>query len=136
MIGGHVLSELKIGDMIETTYNSGTYLGKVIEFRGNFILTETFAVLKHPMQGDLHQRGAVEGVAFHERKALAHGEKFNARKRMSKLYSGEIPEYAASLKASVQAYKAELESEETLFNQKSLEKIQDLEKDFYHKIYS
>src|SRR5699024_5047572 len=81
-------------------------------------------------------RGQVEGVAFHERKALAYQEKMNARKRMTKHYDGEVPDYAESLKEAVEQYKQVLQTEDTPFNQKSLEKIADLEKHYNHKIYN
>lgn len=136
MIGGDYLATLAVGDIVETKYNSGTYIGEIIQDKGNFALVKILAVVTHPMQGDLHQRGQVEGVAFHERKALAYQEKMNARKRMTKQFEGEVPDYATSLKKAVNHYKTALQSEDTAFNQKSLEKISDLEKHFYHKIYN
>jgi|SRR5690625_2817236 len=129
------MSDIKIEDIVEATYNSGTYIGKVIEDRGNFFLVKILAVKQHPMQGDLHNRGKVENVAFHERKALAYREKANIRKRTTKPYLGDIPNYSASLKEAVQTFKEQLLLEKTPFNQKSLEKIQLLEKHYYHKIY-
>lgn len=123
------------GDIVQTSYNSGTYVGEVIENKGNFLLVQVLAVLTHPMQGDLHNRGQVEGVAFHERKALAWREKMNTRKRQTSLYEKTIPDYAASLQQAVENYKMELRAEDTPFHQKSLEKIADLEKHYYHKIY-
>jgi|SRR5690625_1238597 len=125
-----------IGDIVKTSYNSGTYVGKVIEDRRNFLLVEVLAVLEHPAQGDLHQRGQVEGVAFHERKALAYKEKFNARKRMTEKYDDEVPDYAQSLKTAVETLKRQLEAEESEFNKLSLARINDLEKDFYNKIFN
>jgi len=125
-----------IGDIVKASYNSGTYVGKVIEDRRNFLLVEVLAVLEHPDQGDLHQRGQVEGVAFHERKALAYKEKFNARKRMTEKYDDEVPDYAQSLKTAVETLKRQLEAEESEFNKLSLARINDLEKDFYNKIFN
>lgn len=129
------MAELQIGDMVETSYNSGTYIGKIIDDKRNFWLVEILAVLKHPMQGDLHHRGQVEGVAFHERKALAHQEKANVRKRDTIPYNAEVPSYAESLKRAVEEMKSELQKEDTPFNKLSLEKIADLEKYYYNKIY-
>lgn len=129
------MDTIQVGDIVETSYNSGIYVGEVLQDKRNFLLIKVLAVLKHPTQGDLHKRGQVEGVAFHERKALAFGEKTNARKMHTTLYTGEIPPYAASLKQSVIDIKEELKSENTVFNQLSLERIASLEKDFYEKIY-
>lgn len=126
---------LQIGEMVKTSYNSGEYIGKIIDDKRNFWLVEILAVVTHPTQGDLHQRGEVEGVAFHERKALAFREKTNARKRDTVKYDGAVPNYAQSLKQAVTKIKTELKKEDTPFNQLSLEKITDLETYFYNKIY-
>lgn len=129
------MEEIKIGYMVKSSYNSGTYIGEVMEDKQNFLLVKVLAVVTHPTQGDLHQRGQVEGVAFHERKALAHQEKFNARKRMTEPYNGDVPNYASSLKQSVDDIKSILKQEDTAFNTLSLARIADLETHFYHKIY-
>lgn len=127
---------IEINDYVKTRYNSGTYLAKVVEFRGNFILVETLAVLEHPQQGDLHNRGTVDGVAFHERKAMAFREKFNARKRGTDKYEGDIPHYTDSLKDAVEKLKEKLHAEDTPFNKLSLARIADLEEHFYNKIFN
>lgn len=124
-----------VGHTVLADYNSGTYIGKVIEERGNFLLIEVLAVKKHPDQGDLHNPGQVEGVAFLERKALAYREKMNARKRFVKPYDGEIPIYVESLKEAVESLKEQLEKDDTLFNQASLQKINQLEEHYYNKLF-
>lgn len=124
-----------MGDLVEASYNSGVYIGEVMEDRRNFFLVKVLAVSKHPEQGDLHKPKQVAGVAFHERKALAYQEKMNAPKRKVKLYHGDVPNYQESLKSAVEQLKTELSQEDTDFNRASLLKIQDLEKHFYHKIY-
>src|SRR5699024_481373 len=129
------MTDININDLVETSYNSGRYIGRVIEDRGNFFLIEVLAVTRHPQQGDLHNRGQVEGVAFHERKALAYREKTNARKRTSTKYTGEIPEYSESPKQAVEQMKEQLNEKNTPFNEASLQKLADLEEHFYHKIY-
>lgn len=126
---------VNIGDIVEASYNSGVYIGKVLEDRRNFYLVEVLAVQKHPTQGDLHHPGQVENVNFHERKALAHHEKMNARKRTIKSYYGKIPNYSKSLRKAVDELKTQLTTTDTLYNQKAIEKINDLEKYYYHKIY-
>jgi kinase-associated protein B len=129
------MTKIAIGDIVETNYNSGTYIAEVLEDKGNFALVKILAVLTHPMQGDLHQRGQVEGVAFHERKALAYEEKMNARKRQTIAFEGEVPDYATSLKEAVETYKQVLQQVDSPFNKMSLEKIADLEEHYYYKIY-
>lgn len=130
------MNQIQIGDIVKTDYNSGTYIGEVLEDKQNFVLVKVLAVVTHPTQGDLHNPGQVEGVAFHERKALAYQEKFNARKRMTKPYDGEVPDYATSLKQAVEEIKTSLQKEDTAFNNLSLERIADLENHFYNKIFS
>lgn len=129
------MSEVNIGDIVQAPYNSGTYIGKAIEDRRNFFLVEVLAVLEHPDQGDLHHPGQVDGIAFHERKALAFREKANVRKRQVKKHSGEVPDYNDSLKKAVDKMKSELSNEDTVFNRLSLEKLTDLEEHFYNKIF-
>ena len=130
------MGEIQIGDIVKATYNSCVYIGEVLEDKQNFFLVKVLAVVEHPTQGDLHHRGQVDGVAFHERKALAYGEKTNVRKRFLEKYEGDIPDYVESLKQAVTNIKNELQKEDTEFNRLSLEKIQDLEKHFYNKIFN
>src|SRR5690625_3595896 len=129
------MEQVKIGDIVKTSYNSGIYIGEVLEDKQNFLLVKVLAVLVHPTQGDLHQRGQVEGVAFHERKALAYTEKMNARKRDTTRYDNIVPNYVQSLKQALENMKQELLKEENAFNRLSLEKLSDLEKHFYNKIF-
>ena len=129
------MSMIAIGDIVETSYNSGTYIGEVLEDKGNFLLVKVLAVVEHPTQGDLHNRGQVEGVAFHERKALAFQEKANVRKRQTVKYEGAVPDYVASLKTAVEQKKQALQAEDTPFNRLSLDRINDLEEHFYNKIF-
>src|SRR5699024_10807961 len=117
--GGINVSLIEVGDTVKATYNSGVYIGKVIEDRRNFLLVEVQAVVKHPAQGDLHKPNQVEGVAFHERKALAHREKMNARKRDIVPYEGDIPNYEESLERAIHEFKTELEKENSDFNKAS-----------------
>lgn len=124
-----------IGDHVKAHYNSGTYLGKVIEDRKNRYLVEVLAVYKHPIQGDLHSPKQVDGVAFHERKALSYREKMNAKPAAMFIYEEEIPRYADSLKIAVENLREQLQKEDTEYNEKALEKIADLEEHYYLKIY-
>lgn len=130
------MQTIHIGDIVKARYNSGTYIGEVMEDKRNFFLVKVLAVIEHPTQGDLHKRGKVEGVAFHERKALAFEEKMNAPKRQTEPFDGNIPEYAQSLKNAVEELKQQLQEEGTEFGKLSLSRIQDLEKHYYHKIYN
>ncbi|MDY0393159.1 sporulation phosphorelay system protein KapB [Virgibacillus halophilus] len=74
------MKEFDIGETVRAHYNSGTYIGKIKEDRGERMLVEVLAVDKHPLQGDIHNYNQIEGVFFHERKALALHEKANIKK--------------------------------------------------------
>lgn len=129
------MKEFAIGEIVRAHYNSGTYIGEIIEDRGNRFLVEVLAVVKHPVQGDLHSPKQVEGVAFHERKALSYKEKINAKKPATFKYDEEVPDYADSLKTAVNNIREKLEEENSDYSRKALEKIDDLEKHYYNKIY-
>lgn len=125
------MNEVKIGEHVLAVYNSGTYIGEVLEDRGNYILVEVLAVLEHPTQGDLHKPGQVEGAVFHERKALSFKEKMNVRKRKIKPYEGQIPAYAPSLKQAYEKLKRTLHSEDTPYHSLALDKLEQLNEHYY-----
>lgn len=129
------MAEVNIGEIVKAHYNSGSYIGKVIEDRGNHYLIEVLAVLKHPLQGDLHNMGKVENVFFHERKALFFREKMNVKKPAVHLYQEEIPAYGESLKKALEVYREKLLSENSTYNQKALETLNNLEENYYKKKY-
>jgi len=130
-----LLGDVVVGDIVKAHYHSGTYAGKVIEDRGANYLIEVLAVLKHPLQGDLHHYGKVEGVFFHERKALAPHEKMNVKKPAVHRFEGEIPSYAYSLAKSVDEYRTKLSTEDNEFNKYALQKLRNLEANYYKKFY-
>ncbi|WP_010532295.1 kinase-associated lipoprotein B [Lentibacillus jeotgali] len=126
---------VSVGDIVEVKYNSGKYIGEVLEDRGERYLVKVHAVLKHPTQGDLHNPGETEGVFFQERKALAHYEKMNVVKSAVKSYDGEPPDYHTSLQEAVTKIKEKLSQKDTAFNRQSLKQIEDLEQNTYTKSY-
>lgn len=127
------MKNFSVGDTVLVEYNSGKYICEYEEDRGNFSLVKVLAVVKHPEQGDLHNPGQVDGVAFFERKALAHTERINARNRMIRPYSGDVPNYNESLEEAFKQLKSELSKEDTPFNRVSLQRLQDLKEHFYQK---
>lgn len=126
---------ISVGDIVRAHYNSGKYIGEVIEDRDDRFLIKVLAVQKHPMQGDLHNPGQVNGVFFHERKALAHYEKMNVAKPAVHPYDEEVPEYSDSLHAAIKKLKQKLALKDTEFNQKALERLEGLEEKHYTKSY-
>lgn len=130
------MTTIQLKDLVEAHYNSGIYVGKFIEDRRNFKLIEVLAVLQHPQQGDLHKPGQVEGVAFFDRKALAYKELVNVQRRKVKPYFGDIPNYDQSLHKAYFELVETLSKENTLFNKVSLQRLADLKKHYYHKIFA
>src|SRR5699024_8439264 len=96
---------------------------------------EVLAVEKHPLQGDIHNPGKVDGVFFHERKALARHEKMNVKKPAVKPYSEPIPDYAESLQQAVSRLREKLQEDDSDFNQAALKCLDNLEAKTYKKVY-
>lgn len=128
------MEKINVGDIVEAHYNSGIYIGEMVEDRRNFLLIKILAVKKHPEQGDLHKPGQVDGIAFFERKALAQNELANVQRRKVFPYSGEVPDYNASLKEAIEDFRKKLLEEDTPFNKASLQRLEDLEVHYYDKI--
>lgn len=129
------MAEVEVGQSVKAHATSGTYAGKVIEDRGDRYLVEVLAVLKHPLQGDLHNLNQTEEVFFHERKALAHHEKANIKKAAVHPYEEEIPEYVASLKEAVEVYREKLKKESSAYHEQALKTLDRLEDEVYRKLY-
>ncbi|HEY4602214.1 MAG TPA: kinase-associated lipoprotein B [Cerasibacillus sp.] len=129
------MASFQTGDFVRAHYNSGTYIGKIVEDRGDRYLIEVLAVHKHPMQGDIHNPFQVDDVFFHERKALAYREKANIKKPAVHAFSEEVPNYGESLKQAVKMIKEKLMKEDTAYNKKALKNIESLEKNYYHIYY-
>lgn len=125
------MTDTQIGHLVRAHYNSGTYIGEVVEDRGDRFLIKVLAVHKHPMQGDLHNPGKVDDVFFHERKALAYNEKMNVAKPAVHPFDEPLPEYKASLLKSVEKLKNKLDYKDTPFNQKARKTLDELVKKHY-----
>lgn len=127
------MAEFKIGDKVTAIYKTGKYIGEVTDIRPQHYLVRVLAVLKHPMQGDLHSPKDADVLIFHERRALAYREQSNIPKQMVKPYVEEIPDYIDSLKASLDKMKKELHDISSPWSEKSLQNIEALEKDYFKK---
>jgi kinase-associated protein B len=121
----------KIGDYVTAIYKTGKYIGEITDVRPKSYLVRVLAVEKHPMQGDLHNPKQVDVAMFHQRRALAFREQTNVPKNMVREYKDEVPDYKASLKAAVQKMKETLLSEDTPWSQKSIEMLEELERDYF-----
>lgn len=125
------VAEVKIGDIVTAINKTGKYIGEVTEDRNNAYLVRILAVLKHPMQGDLHNPKQTEVNIFHQRRALAYREQTNVPKSMVKPFEGDIPEYHTSLKDAVTKMKEALSADNNKFNRLSMKQLEELEADYF-----
>ncbi|CAN7230491.1 kinase-associated lipoprotein B [Rossellomorea sp. LjRoot5] len=124
------MKNIQIGDYVTAFYKTGKYVGEVTGERPGAFVVKIQAVLKHPRQGDLHNPQAVDVPLFHERKALAHGERANMPEKMVKPYDGDIPDYNETLIHSFLTLKEELEADGSPHAQKSLETLQSIQREY------
>lgn len=125
------MSELTIGSIVTAIYKTGKYIGEITDIRPEHYLVRTLAVLKHPMQGDLHNPKEVGFGFFHERKALAFREQANIPKKMVKPFEETIPDYQESLKTALVNMKSDLQGDESEWAKLSLKNIEVLEKEYF-----
>jgi kinase-associated protein B len=125
------MSELKVGDIVTSIYKTGKYIGEITDIRPEHYLVKTLAVLKHPMQGDLHNPKEVGFGFFHERKALAFREQANVPKKMVKPFLEPIPSYEESLKSAIRTLKEDLQTDESEWAILSLKNISILESEYF-----
>lgn len=118
-------------------YKSGAYIAKTVEQAPPRILVEMAAVVRHPLQGDLHHPYEADVPMFHERRAASHREKVWVPKSAVEKYDGPVPTYDESLR---QAWEQLVQSMNKVVNsdpnkaewaEKSLEKLMQLEKDYW-----
>lgn len=125
------VAKVKLGDIVTAINKTGKYIGEITEDRNSTYLVRILAVIKHPMQGDLHHPKQTDVAIFHQRRALAYREQTNVPKNMVKPYEGAIPEYQASLKEAVKNMKESLTEIDHEFNQLSLKQLEELEADYF-----
>lgn len=125
------MSELQVGTIVTAHYKTGKYIGEITQIRPQHYLVRILSVLKHPMQGDLHNPKDADVAFFHERKALAYREQTNVPMNMVKPFDGEILEYKASLEAALQKMKAELAEDGSQWAMKSITNLETLEKEYF-----
>lgn len=125
------MTELQIGTAVTAIYKTGKYIGEITDIRPQHYLVRVLGVLKHPMQGDLHNPKEADVPFFHERRALAFREQANIPKQMVKPYTAEIPDYQESLKEAVVKMKNELVENLSPWGEMSLKMLDSLEMDYF-----
>ncbi|ARJ51392.1 sporulation phosphorelay system protein KapB [Staphylococcus lutrae] len=111
-------------------HKTGVYVVEVVENQENQCLVKVLQVIKHPKQGDLHHPNEVEGVFFHERKALSLYEKrLTSQSRLSP-FDGEIEDYTVTLQRALTALENQLKAMDTPYAHASLDCLEQLKKDY------
>lgn len=111
-------------------HKTGIYIVEKVQDHPNGVLVSIESVITHPMQGDLHSRGEVENVFFHERKALSHKEKRVVDENLLKPYTDEVLPYVDSLIQAVSKMEQKLKNEDTPFNRKALATLSNIKCDY------
>lgn len=120
----------EVGDLVSFPNKTGKYIGKVLDCSGERVLLEVQAVLKHPLQGDLHSPKQVNVSFFHERKALAFGEKLRLLHGLIRKFEGDVPDYKSSLDNAVASYRQELIEKDDEWSRLSLHCLDEISKDY------
>ncbi|HHW38504.1 MAG TPA: kinase [Bacillales bacterium] len=121
----------QIGQIVTGIYKTGKYIGEVTAIKPQHITIRVKAVLKHPLQGDLHAPRQSDVLFFHERRALALNEQTNIPKTQVKLYEDEVPEYYESLKKVVDDQITELGNTDSEWAKQSLKIFESLKKEYF-----
>jgi len=124
------MAELQVGEIVRGIYKTGKYIGEITEIRPQHYLVRVLAVMKHPMQGDLHNPKNADVLIFHERRALSFREQANIPKQMVKPFDNEVPDYLESLKEAVAKMKMELTETPSQWAEMSIRSLESLEKDY------
>lgn len=103
---------------------------EVTNSRPGSYVVKVLAVLKHPVQGDLHNVKQADVPFFHERRALAFREQTNIPEQMVKKYEGEILDYTDSLKLALETQMNSFSEDDSPFAVRSLETLEQLKKDY------
>ncbi|SDI27436.1 kinase-associated lipoprotein B [Natribacillus halophilus] len=113
--------------IVQGKYKTGVYVGEELERKDDRTLIKVLAVLKHPLQGDLHQGFETEVPLFHERNALSYYEKTWVPTVTVQPYEEDIPDYKTSLRTALDNEKEKMKAREDEFGEKALNSLESLE---------
>ncbi|MFC0470213.1 sporulation phosphorelay system protein KapB [Halalkalibacter kiskunsagensis] len=117
---------------VRAFYKTGVYIAELLDKQeeNGRVLVKVVAVLKHPMQGDLHNPKMVNVAYFHQRKALAEFEKTWVPLSSIKTYTEPIPQYKLSLQKAVEAQMVALQEEGSEWAQECIEKLKECKREY------
>lgn len=93
---------------VRIEHKSGAYVAKIVDRSPPRTLVEIVAVLRHPLQGDLHHPYEPDVPLFHERRASAQREKVWVPSASLEAYDGDAPAYDDSLRQAWERHREEL----------------------------
>ncbi|AVQ34482.1 kinase [Staphylococcus muscae] len=111
-------------------HKSGVYAVEVVDDTSDQVLVKVVQVIKHPKQGDLHSPNEVEGVFFHERKALSLYEKRYTTQSKLKPFEGEVQDYTVSLQQALTKLEHDLQESDTAYSRAALQCLNNLKVDY------
>lgn len=111
-------------------HKTGVYVVEVVDDASDQVLVKVVQVIKHPRQGDLHSPNEVEGVFFHERKALSLYEKRYTTQSKLKPFEGERQDYTASLQQALTKLEREMQETDTPYTRAALQCLANLKVDY------
>ncbi|GEN34764.1 MULTISPECIES: kinase-associated lipoprotein B [Aneurinibacillus] len=124
--------QLSPGDLVTASYKSGNYIGELVElYPPRVAVVKILAVQKHPEQGDLHHPGQINVPLFHQRRALSYQEKASVPLASVRPYSGEVPEYEASLRKALEEEIVKLRNDPSEWAQRSLTELEALRSEYF-----
>ncbi|MCJ1656797.1 kinase-associated lipoprotein B [Staphylococcus sp. NRL 16/872] len=112
------------------SHKTGAYGVTIKEENEDQVLVQVEQVIKHPKQGDLHNPGQVEGVFFHERRALSHYEKRYATSSQLRDFNVEEMKYEDSLQQAITKMENDLKQQDTEFSKMALNNLENLKNDY------
>jgi kinase-associated protein B len=115
---------------VKAQYKTGAYIGEKEEVKNGRALIKVLAVIKHPIQGDLHHPKQADVPFFQERKALSYGERTWVPEHTVSPYEGELPDYRTSLEKAMKHLYDQLQAEDSDFADKSIACLNELRKDY------
>ncbi|MEQ6028579.1 sporulation phosphorelay system protein KapB [Staphylococcus saccharolyticus] len=112
------------------SHKTGSYGVSIKEDDGDQILVQVEQVIKHPKQGELHHPKKIEGVFFHERKALSHFEKRYATRSQLREFNVETMSYEDSLQQAITNFEQQLKADDSAHACLSLRSLDQLKEDY------
>ena len=125
--------QLQVGSLVLASNKSGVYIAEIIDLLPPKATIQTLAVVKHPLQGDLHHPYESNVPVFHQRRALSYRERFMAPLSQLEAYEGDVPEYQDSLRTSIEREIIELQQQGGKWAELSVEQLHLLKQEYFNK---